>query len=103
MEEIYKDIPLSIPVDNNKLVWVTRGIEDHEAREGQRRYTAKLTELPGSASEVLLLWSLRNKGVKSVHILPNRNRNQKKTATIIFATEKKLKAAQLKPIMYNNF
>ena len=103
VEEIYEDIPWSIPVNNNKLVRVTKGIEDHEAREKQRRYTAKLTELPGSASEVLLLRSLKSKGVKSVHIPPNRNGNQRRTATIMFATEEDMKAAQTKPSMHNNF
>ncbi|CAG8646886.1 2956_t:CDS:2, partial [Paraglomus occultum] len=51
----FKETHIAIPVNNNKLVWVTKGEEDHEAREKQRKYTAKLTELPGNASEVLLL------------------------------------------------
>jgi hypothetical protein len=70
-----EDIPWSLPADNNKLVRVTRGREDHEARKRQRKHTAKLTELPGNASEVLLLRCLRSKGVKSVYISPNQNRN----------------------------
>src|ERR1043165_1312260 len=98
-----EDIPWAIPVNNNKLVRVTKGEEDHEARKKQREYTAKLTELSGNASEVLLLRSLKSKGAKSVYIPPNRNGNQRRTATIIFATEKEMKAAQSKPIMYNNF
>src|SRR6185295_8748181 len=98
-----EDIPWSLPADNNKLVRVTRGREDHEAREEQRRHTAKLTELPGNASEVLLLRCLRSKGAKSVYIPPNRNGNQRKTALITFATEEDMMAAQSKPIMYNNF
>jgi hypothetical protein len=98
-----EDIPWSLPADNNKLVRVTRGREDHEARERQRKHTAKLTELPGNASEVLLLRCLRSKGAKSVYIPPNRNGNQKRTALIIFATEEDMRAAQSKPIMYNNF
>src|SRR6185295_5242325 len=97
------NISWSIPVDKNKLVRVTKGIEDYEAREKQKQYTAKLTELPSNASEVLLLRCLRSKGAKSVHIPPNRNGNQRRTATIIFATEEEVKAAQSKPIMYNNF
>jgi hypothetical protein len=64
IERTYEDIPWAIPVNNNKLVRVTKGIEDHEAKEGQRKYVAKLTELPGSTSEVLLLRSLRSKGAK---------------------------------------
>jgi hypothetical protein len=72
---------------------VTKGIEDHEARERQRNYTAKLTELSGSASEVLLLRSLKNKEVKLVHILPNRNRNQRRTVTVMFAIEEDIKTA----------
>ena len=95
--------PWSIPVDKNKLVRVTKGVEDYEAREKQKQYTAKLTELPSNASEVLLLRCLRSKGAKSVHIPPNRNGNQRRTATIIFATEEEVEAAQSKPIMYNNF
>jgi hypothetical protein len=98
-----EDILWSLPADNNKLVRVTRGREDHEAREGQRKHAAKLTELPGNASEVLLLRCLRSKGAKSVYIPPNRNGNQKRTALITFATEEDMKAAQSKPIMYNNF
>jgi hypothetical protein len=98
-----EDVPWAIPVDNNKLVRVTKGIEDYEARGKQRRYTAKLTELPRNASEVLLLRCLRSKKAKSVHIPPNRNGNQKRTATIMFASEEDMKAAQSKPIMYNNF
>src|SRR6185295_16353583 len=85
------------------LVQVTKEKEDYEAREKQKEYMAKLTELPGNASEVLLLQSLRSKGAKSVYIPPNRNGNQRRTATIIFATEREMKAAQSKPIMYNNF
>jgi len=38
-----------------------------------------------------------------VYIPPNRNGNQRRTATVIFATEREMKAAQSKPIMYNNF
>ena len=98
-----KDIPWAIPVANNKLVRVTKGIEDHKARETQKKYTAKLTELPRNASEVLLLRCLRSKGARSVYIPPNRNGNQKKTATIMFATEEDMEAAQSKLIMYNNF
>ena len=103
VERTDKNTSWAIPVDNNKLVRVTRGIEDHEAREEQRKYTAKLTELPKSASEILLLRSLRSKGAKSVHIPPNRNGNQRSTATIMFATERDMKAAQSKPFMFNNF
>jgi hypothetical protein len=66
-----EDIPWSLPADNNKLVRVTRGRKDHEARERQRKHMAKLTELPGNASEVLLLRCLRSKGAKSVYIPPN--------------------------------
>jgi len=98
-----RNIPWAIPVNNNNLARVTKGEEDHEAREKQRKYTAKLTELPGNASEVLLLRSLKSKGAKSVYIPPNRNGNQRRTATVIFATEREMKAAQSKPIMYNNF
>jgi len=98
-----EDVPWAIPVDNNKLVRVTKGIEDYETREKQRRYIVKLTELLRNASEVLLLRCLRSKKVKSVHIPPNRNENQKRTVTIMFASEEDMKAAQSKPIMYNNF
>src|ERR1043166_6970332 len=72
-----KSLLWSIPVGNNKLVRVTKGEEDYEARDKQRQHIAKLTELPGNASEVLLLQCLRSKGAKSVYIPPNRNSNQK--------------------------
>jgi len=98
-----KDIPWAIPVANNKLVRVTKGVEDHKARETQKKYTAKLTDLLRNVSEVLLLRCLRSKGARSVYIPSNRNGNQKKTAMIMFATEEDMEAAQSKPIMYNNF
>src|ERR1043165_2071980 len=98
-----ESLPWSIPVDNNKLVRVTKGEEDYEARDKQRQHIAKLTELPGNASEVLLLRCLRSKRAKSVYIPPNRNGNQKRTATIMFATEEEKRVVLTKPIMYNNF
>ena len=70
-----KDVPWAIPVNNNKLVRVTRGEEDYEAREKQKEYIAKLTELSRNASEVLFLWRLKSKETKSVYISPNKNRN----------------------------
>ena len=38
-----------------------------------------------------------------MYIPPNRNGNQRRTATVVFATEREMKAAQSKLIMYNNF
>jgi hypothetical protein len=98
-----KDIPWSLPIDDNKLVRVMKGDEDYEERNRQSQFTAKLTELPGSASEVLLLRCLKNKGAKSVYIPSNRNGNQRRTATITFATKEEMNSAQTKPIRYNNF
>ncbi|CAG8785999.1 19802_t:CDS:2, partial [Racocetra persica] len=43
---------------------VTKGEEDHEAREKQKKYTAKLTELPENALEILLLRSLKRMETK---------------------------------------
>jgi hypothetical protein len=104
IEETKEDnIPWSIPVNNNKLVRVTEGEENYEERQRQSQYTAKITDLPSKASEVLLLRCLRSKGAKSVYIPPNRNGNQRRTAIITFATEEEMKAAQSKPIRYNNF
>ncbi|CAG8675772.1 5554_t:CDS:1, partial [Paraglomus occultum] len=54
-----KDIPWSLPIDDSKLVRVTKGDEDYEERNRQSQFTAKLTELPRSASEVLLLRCLK--------------------------------------------
>ena len=61
-----------------------------------------MTEVPGNASEVLLLRSLKSKRAKSVYIPPNRNGNQRRTAIIMFATKKDMQAAQSRPIIFNN-
>ena len=81
---------------------MTKGNEDYNLRDLHSQFTAKLLELPGNASEVLLLRCLRKKGAKSVYIQVNRNGNQRRSATIIFASEKEMKAAQTKPIRFNN-
>jgi Skp family chaperone for outer membrane proteins len=50
-----------------------------------------------------LLRCLKSKGAKSVYIPSNRNGNQRRTATITFATKEEMNSAQTKPIRYNNF
>ena len=61
-----------------------------------------MLELPGNASEVLLLHCLRKKGAKSVYILTNRNGNQRRSAIVTFVSEEDKEAAQTKPIRFNN-
>jgi len=48
-------IPWSLPIGTNKLARVTIGEEDYNRRNMQNQFTTRLVELPGNASEVLLL------------------------------------------------
>jgi hypothetical protein len=86
-------IPWSLPIETNKLARVTIGEEDYNRRNMQNQFTTQLVELPGNASEVLLLRCLKKKGVKSVYIPPNRNGNQRRLATITFVSAKEMEAA----------
>jgi len=95
-------VPWVIPMNTRNLARITWGEEDHGLREQQSLFTARLTGLPGDASEVLVLRCLRNKGAKAVYIPPNRNGNQRRSATVAFATERDLNAAQTKPIRFGN-
>jgi hypothetical protein len=45
---------------------------------------------------------LKKRGAKSVYIPFNRNGNQRRSATITFATKEEMNAAQTKPIRFNN-
>ena len=45
----------------------------------------------------------KKQGSKSVYIPSNRNRNQRRTATITFAMKEEMNSVQTKPIRYNNF
>ena len=89
-----RSIPWSLPIGIHKLARITTGEEDYTRRNIQSQFTTKLTELPGNASEVLLLRCLKKKDAKSVYILMNRNRNQRRSAIITFALEKEIEAAQ---------
>ena len=98
-----RSIPWSLPIGIHKLARVTIGEEDYDRRNMQSQFTTKLIELPGNASEVLLLRCLKKKGAKSVYIPPNKNENQRKSATIMFASAEKIKAAQTRLIRFNNY
>jgi hypothetical protein len=98
-----ESIPWALPIGVHKLARVTKGNEDYNLRDLHSQFTAKLLELPGNASEVLLLRCLRKKGAKSVYIQVNRNGNQRRSATITFTSEKEIKVAQTKPIRFNNY
>ena len=56
-----RNIPWSLPIGIHKLARVMIGEEDYNRRNMQSQFTTKLMELPGNASEVLLLQCLRKK------------------------------------------
>src|SRR6185436_18244494 len=93
-----RNIPWSLPIGIHKLARVTIGEEDYNRRNMQSQFTTKLMELPGNASEVLLLRCLRKKGARSVYIPSNRNGNQRRSAIITFASAEEMEAAQTRPI-----
>jgi hypothetical protein len=97
-----ENIPWSLPIGIHKLVRVTKGNEDYKQRDQQSQFTTKLRDLPANASEVLLLRCLKSKGAKSVYISPNRNGNQRRSATITFASKEEMDVAKSKLIRYNN-
>jgi hypothetical protein len=97
-----ENIPWALPIGTHKLARVSKGNEDYNLRDQHSLYTTKLLELPGNASEVLLLRCLRKRGAKSVYIPTNRNGNQRRSAIVTFALEKEMKTAQTKPIRFNN-
>jgi len=76
-----------LPIGVHKLARVTKGDEDYTQCDLQNVFTTRLTGLLGNASEVLLLRCLKNKKAKSVYIPPNRNGNQRRAATITFASK----------------
>ena len=91
-----------MPVSVHKLAKVTKGNKDYSLCNLHSQFTSKLLKLLEKQSEVLLLQCLRKKDAKSVYIQTNKNSNQRRSAIITFASEKEMKAAQIKLIRFNN-
>ena len=97
-----KKLPWVVPLENGRLVRVSKGVEDYKERDRRHRFLNKIKEVPEDAQEILLLRCLRDRGAKAVYIPRKRNGQQKDFAVVTFESQEELEKASEKPCRYNN-
>src|SRR5260363_82254 len=83
----------SIHFEEEKMLRVSEGIFEEGVLAERCKYKAIAENLPKSAIESILLTQLRQVQAKSVYILYNRNKYQRATASVYFASQEDMDEA----------
>ena len=92
----------SIHLEHGKTYRTTPGKFDITEVEGRNNYKGIIFNIPTMAYDSLLLRQLKKYKVQAVHILNNRNGNQRKRAHLYFKSEEDLSLAQNCNLYYFN-